>query len=638
MPQGFANAGRSGRPKASKQLDPLEPVRQLIASSAYGQARERLEQLQATALPDPQALEVVDTLAGLHLLERNYPQVPSLLEPALQRFPSQPELLGKLATAWRKLGCPERAVRLWQQARQLNPSSADMAYNLGNALRDGGELEQAARCYEEAMALGLRDPKVYNNLGVVLRDLKQLTRAKHVFAEGLALAPQDRGLAFNLSGMLVESQHFDESLAVLQQLPADPEDPDLLLNMAMSLDGLGLGSEALIHIQRVLELDPARTEALCGLGSCYQATGQIDQAIATYDAALKVYPDNTEIHRRMSICRRYQEGDPHLAQMRQLASSTSLDDDARLRLCFALAKAEEEAGNHRQAFQYLQEANQRMAAVVDPFDLHAWIRHVLHMLECDRAAILRGRKVADPLKGEGLVFILGMPRSGTTLTESILSLAPGAVDLGETLALQRCVLEMETCWDLTEGPSTAHLEELGDRYLERIGVVPSAKHLVTDKNLYNWRYAGLIARALPGARIIHCRRNPMDNLLSLYKAFFPYGNQYAFDLGQIFQMYQLHDQAMGPYHQRDPAQIFTSNYDDLVSDPAARIPELVAFVGLPWSEHYLHPETSQRQVRTASAVQVRQPIHARSVRGWKRYEAELQQVAQRFRDLGYLID
>ncbi len=638
MTEGFANAGRSARPKASEQLDPLEPVRQLIARGAYGQAMERLEALHASVLPDLQDLEVIDTLAGLHLLEQSYAQLPSLLEPALKRFPAHQGLLGKLATAWRNLGQPEHAVPLWRQARQLDPSNADLAYNLGNALRDSGELEQAAECFEEALALGLRDPKVYNNLGIVLRDLKQLARAEQAFSQGLAMAPKDRSLAFNLSGILAERHVFDESIAVLRQLPADPDDVDVLLNLALSLDGAGQQNEALMHLQRVLELDAARTDALSALGSCYQTTGQIEKALATYDAALAIDPGNMELHRRKSVCRRYQEGDAHLQQMRHLCSLSTLDDDGRMRLYFALAKAEEEAGNFRQAFQHLQVGNQLMAAVVEPFDLQNWIRQTLLMLECDRAAIRLGLGVADPRKGEGLVFILGMPRSGTTLTENILSLAPEAVDLGETMALQRCVLEMETCWDPSEGPSPAHLETLGDCYLERIGVTPSAERLVTDKNLYNWRYAGLIARAFPSARIIHCRRNPMDNLLSIYKAFFPQGNEYAFDLGQIFQMYQLHDQAMGPYQQRYPTQIFTSNYDDLVREPAERIPELVAFVGLPWTEHYLHPETSQRLVRTASAVQVRQPIHARSVRGWTRYETELQLVAQRFRDLGYNVD
>ena len=129
----------------------------------------------------------------------------------------------------------------------------------------------------------------------------------------------------------------------------------------------------------------------------------------------------------------------------------------------------------------------------------------------------------------------------------------------------------------------------------------------------------------------------MDNLLSIYKAFFPHGNEYAFDLGQIFQVYQLHDQTMAQYKNRYPNHVLTSNYDDLVREPGVRIPELVAFAGLEWSEHYLRPEASQRQVRTASAVQVRQPIHARSVGGWRRYEPELQQIAARFSELGYSV-
>ena len=130
----------------------------------------------------------------------------------------------------------------------------------------------------------------------------------------------------------------------------------------------------------------------------------------------------------------------------------------------------------------------------------------------------------------------------------------------------------------------------------------------------------------------------MDNVLSIFKAYFPRGNEYAFELEQIFQVYQLQDQAMAHYQRRYPTWILSSNYDELVADPAARIPELIKFVGLTWDERYLHPEASQRKVRTASAVQVRSPIHARSVCGWKRYEPELETVAQRFRDLGYAVD
>ena len=639
MAKGFSNTGPSARQKCKPpgQIDRLKAVRGLITDGSNGQAIQALEALLPLGAADIQDLELIDSLAGLYLLEGRYADVPALLEPALDHFANQPGLLAKLASAWRNLGQPDRSIPLLKLASQLDQSNADLVYNLGNAYRDAGQLDQALRCFEEAIALGMRHPKAYNNLGIVLRDLKQLERAEQAFSQGLTLNPEHRSLAFNLSGMLAERHYFDKSLAVLSRLPVDENDADLLLNLALSLDGTGEVSRAMELFERVLELDPSRTEVLSALGSCYQATGRIAKALDTYDAALANNPHNTEVHRRKSVCRRYQEGDYHLEQMRSLATRNEIDADARMRLCFALAKAEEEVGDYRQAFQYLKEANQSMACLIEPFDLQAWIRYILVMLESDRAAFGHSCSVTDPCKGEGLVFILGMPRSGTTLTENILSLAPGAVDLGETMALQRCVLAMEACWQQTDGPSQANLEALGDQYLGRIGVVPSAKNLVTDKNLYNWRYAGLIARALPGARIIHSRRNPMDNLLSIYKAFFPHGNEYAFDLGQIFQVYQLHDQTMAQYKNRYPNHVLTSNYDDLVREPGVRIPELVAFAGLEWSEHYLRPEASQRQVRTASAVQVRQPIHARSVGGWRRYEPELQQIAARFSELGYSV-
>ena len=208
------------------------------------------------------------------------------------------------------------------------------------------------------------------------------------------------------------------------------------------------------------------------------------------------------------------------------------------------------------------------------------------------------------------IFIVGMPRSGSTLLESILSMSNDVYDLGEINILEESFLECK------KSKQDINLAQL---YREKVNN-KTESHITTNKWLYNYQYAGIIARDIPNSKIIHCYRNPLDNILSIYRAYFNRGNEYSSSLIDCTRVYLDQEEIMSEYKNRYKSKIYDLNYDLLVSDPNKEIKSLISWLGWGWDEKYLSPHLNPRSVSTASSVQVRSPINSKSIGGWKNYK------------------
>jgi len=441
---------------------------------------------------------------------------------------------------------------------------------------------------------------------------------------------------------------FDEAYYCLQQVSETEQtlaiDSKSCLVYSQVFEGIGDSQRAEEYLAEGLRINPNDAELHLYRGNMLQTSGDVQDAIACYEYMLNNCDCDlelqSEVYRRITVCKRFQAGDPQVAEMKQVLTQAIEEDCiiAQKNLYFSLAKVEEDCKDYSASFAYLTTANQLMKDTRNiDFNLEAWMQHAYDMLELDRYLLRSNVSIEDQEKGSGVIFIVGMPRSGSTLTESILSVTPSASDRGETVAFTETLAEFQGDMIHKERVSSELLHAIGDSYLKRINFDEKVS-IITDKNLYNWRYAGLISMCLPGARIIHSLRNPVDNMLSIYKAHFPMGNEYAFDLNEIFKVYQLHFQAMKYYKSRHRHSIFTSNYDTLATSPSTYIPDLIARLGLEWDPMYLTPELNTRTVKTASNIQVRSPISGKSVGGWKRYKEHFRPYMERFVELGYEID
>ena len=212
------------------------------------------------------------------------------------------------------------------------------------------------------------------------------------------------------------------------------------------------------------------------------------------------------------------------------------------------------------------------------------------------------------------IFIVGMPRSGSTLLESILSMNEEAIDLGETEIFERSFIK----WD--QSKRTNKDLNLADLYWNQLRKKYSNFNITTNKFLYNYQYAGIIAREIPNAKIIHCYRNPLDNILSIYRAKFSKGNEFSSCLVDCVKVYLNHDEIMEKYKKDYNSSIYSLDYDLLVTNPNEEIKSLINWLGWQWNDIYLNPHLNKRSVSTASSVQVRSPINSKSVGGWRNYE------------------
>ena len=229
------------------------------------------------------------------------------------------------------------------------------------------------------------------------------------------------------------------------------------------------------------------------------------------------------------------------------------------------------------------------------------------------------------------IFIVGMPRSGSTLVESILSIN-NVDDLGEKDILEEAFLSWK---------NTSQKSNLAEFYLDQINIYSSESRTTTNKHLYNYQYAGIIARHIPNAKIIHCYRDPLDNILSIYRTNFARGNEYSSSLVDCAKVYLDQEEVMTTYKKRFKTKIYNLNYDLLVSNPAQEINSLISWLGWKWDNQYLSPHLNPRSVFTASAVQVRSPINSKSIGGWKNYKEMLKPAMEiitkedKYRDLQY---
>ena len=247
---------------------------------------------------------------------------------------------------------------------------------------------------------------------------------------------------------------------------------------------------------------------------------------------------------------------------------------------------------------------------LNPFDLENFIKKsTIILLETDKKDL---KKIKLKNTSEN-IFIVGMPRCGSTLLESILTMNNSVYDLGEINILEESYLEYK------KSKKEKKIDEL---YIEKVNQ-KTHFNITTNKWLYNYRYAGIISNEIPNSKIIHCYRNPLDNILSLYRAHFTKGNQYSSSLVNCTKVYLDQEKIMSLYKNKFPSKIYSLNYDLLVSNPNEEIKSLIKWLGWKWQDSYLSPHQNTRSISTRSSVEARSPINSKSIGGWKNYKEML---------------
>jgi tetratricopeptide (TPR) repeat protein len=540
---------------------------------------------------------------------------------ALRLAPDNPQALNNLGAALRELGRLEEAVASFRAALRLAPDYPQAHNNLGAALRELGQLDEAVASCREALRLAPEYPEALNNLGNALAAQGRPGEAAERYREALRLAPGYREARANLGNALTAQGELEQAVACYRAvLDLKPDDPDALYNLGNALTEQGRLDEAAASYRAALDLKPDFPDACANLGIALTVAGRLDEAQRAFERAVALAPTRGAFQRMLADTGRVAPDSPQARRLEELAADVAgLPETDRMEVHFALGALYADAGLPERSFAHLLEANRLKRGRLD-YDEAATLALFGRIRAVFSAGLLAGASGAGA-PSRLPVFVVGMPRSGTTLVEQILASHPRVFGAGELLDLQRAADDLSAGGlgfpEAAAGLPRQDFERLGAAYLERVQArAPSAERIV-DKLPDNFLRLGLIRLALPGARIIHVVRDPVDTCLSCFSKLFTDEVAYAYDLAELGRYYRAYAGLMEHWRAVLPPQVLCEvRYEDVVADLEGQARRLLDHCGLDWDARCLDFHRSRRAVRTASAAQVRRPLYASSVGRW----------------------
>lgn len=518
---------------------------------------------------------------------------------AIDLAPGYPDALNNLAIALTEMGRYEEAEDACDECIASRPDFAPVRITLGNLCRRQGRMEEAVAAYRESIALQNGNALAFGSLAAALRETGDLEEAEKAARRAVELAPH-AAEAWVVLGTVLQAKGDGEGAlgAFREAVHRNPGHAEARLDLAACLFRIGHLEESLQVYDQAGAISAAGARAQDGRGVVLLAAGRLEEARAVFRQALEMAPGLAETWYNLSSAgERLTEADA--AAMRSLLDRTDLPRAGRIAVNFALGDFHDRRGDFEKAWSHYATGN-ALKRESRPFDADD------HDLKVEAiAAAFPASAFAGWHKGEGdselPVFVVGMPRSGSSLVEQIVASHPSVFGAGELNVIGR--LDPEDAVD----------------HLARLHALAPWAARVVDKTPNNFLHLGAIAKMFPGARIVHCVRDARDTALSCFQQNFAAGHAWTADLGDIARYQAAHDRLMAHWRQVLPLPLLEVIYEDLVADPEGQSRRLIDFLGLPWDESCLRFFEDRRPVLTASAAQVRRPVYTSSVGRWKNY-------------------
>jgi tetratricopeptide (TPR) repeat protein len=603
-----------------------------LGTALQAQGKDALPALRKAAKLLPHDAEVHNNLGGALCNIGQLDEALASYHRAVAIKPHFAEAHNNLGNALRELGRLDEAVASYRRALEINPGFAEAHNNLGAALHALGQLDEAVACFHQALQISPDLTEAHNNLGAALHALGQLDEAVASYHRALEIKPDFSEAHNNLGGALMDLGQREKAMACYRRaLEFNPSFAEAHNNLGCVLGDLGQLDEAIASCRRALQIKPGYAGAHRSLGRVLIALGKMDDAERFLTKALELGPNEWSSLSALLSLVPYRPEDPRFNHLDAVYDRRgALPPDEQIKLNFAMGKAMESIGQYDRSFNAYEEGN-RLHYIRHPFD-ETKPQHLLEML-CAYFTSDLFKKVADlaaalPVIQDDRVpiFIVGMPRSGTTLIEQMLASHPSLFGAGELNTISElaskvvCPLLDSLEWD----SFPVELRKLGREYIDEVWkLAPNARY-ITDKMPGNYQYLGLIHLMLPNAKIIHSMRDPMDTCFSCYALRFKFGHEYSYDLETLGRQYLRYRRLMAHWRSVLPeGRILDVRYEDNVADPEREARRLLEYLGLPWDPACLNFHENKRAVLTPSAVQVRKPIYSSSVARWKHYETHL---------------
>ncbi len=636
-----------------------------VILSAQGKKAEAVKAFTRAARLEPANAQFFANLGEIERQRGKLQEAAAALNEALRLNPNNPQALNNLGIVHFDRKDYEAAAASYAKAIDKRPDYPEAHNNLGNALRALGRLDAAIDHYQKAILIRENYPEAYNNMAAVLRDQGQVPEAEHAYRKAITLRGSYTDAYLNLAILLDGNERTDEALRVLgEALKTDPRHLGVLLQVArIQLRKMNY-EQAEQAARLAVQIDPASADAHAALGqllhetdrireaaacfetslrlrpdlvdvnSCYgvslKALGRVDEAKAQFEKTLALAPGAFGIYANIADLEKFTPESPHLKAMETfLGGAANPEAEQYMPLHFALGKAYDDIGDYGKAFRHFSTgaAMKRARLKYDEPQTLAFFDNVCEVFSESfvKNPPFPGRMPDVP------VFIVGMPRSGSTLVEQVLSSHPMTFGAGEIKEFSRQLNMMRGRFpglprypNMVQKMQAAQFAVLADGYLTKLMALAPGAARITDKLLTNYFFVGLLHILYPKARFIHTRRNPVDTCFSAYTKLFKDEMPHSYDLGELGRYYRKYDQLMAHWERVLPRGVMkTVVYEDVVSDLPAMARDVISFLGLPWDDACLSFHESARPVKTASLMQVRKPVYASSVQRWKNYGSAL---------------
>lgn len=522
------------------------------------------------------------------------------------------------------------AIKLLRRALEQHRSNAVFHHTLAEVLRSDGQLEAASSSYRRAWKLKPERDETGVDLAQTLEQAGFVDEAIATWQALLAHAA-DPGRAYTEIAILYQQhgrpQLARETLETWREQMAGGAADWRRLGRAFAT--IRLPEQAIDCYRTALTRAPDEAETCAGLGSALQLHGELDEACDWFDRALDLQPRVGWVYPARVAIRNKPLSAQRQATLETLAQDRSVPENERMHMQFALGTLYDRQREYASAFNNYQAAN-AIHIRRKPFDAPAFddrIERMLALFDSDFFA----QRADYGLASDKPLFILGMPRSGTSLVEQIIASHPRAHGAGELEEIGNMTRELRAIVgagkrypEVVATLDKAQIAALARRYLEVLHTHAADAARVTDKMPFNMLWLGLIGVLFPGARVVHCRRDAMDNCLSCYFQIFNAGLHFTYDLQHLGHVYRQHERLMAHWAQCLPVHMLTVDYEALVANQEAESRRLIEFAGLSWDDQCLAFHTTPRDVQTASTWQVRQPMYNSSVERWRAYEPWLE--------------
>jgi len=595
---------------------------------------QELNMLEAAVKSYKKALEIEPKYAIVHnnlgIVFKELGQIYESIKSYEKAIISQPdfaEAYNNLGNALKEDDQLDKAIEFYEKAITLKPDFADAYNNIGIVLFGQGQSKNAIRFYKKALEIEPNFTEVHNNLGNALKENGQLDEAIMSYKASITLQFDYADAHYNLGLILHHLKRLDGAAQSYKTAIAFQSDfADAYYNLGILFHDTGQLEMAVDSIKMAIKINPENADTHKYLGNTFQSSGQIDEAIKCYEKALSINPCHADAHRNLSTIKKYKQNDDQTNLIHDLLLSGNLSQSDQVHLYFALAKVSEDLGNKDDLFKALDKGNRLRKEELNysldkDLNEHSNLKRLINisLTKTNESALFKPSKLRP-------IFIVGMPRSGTSLVEQIISTHQTIYGAGELSTLNNLIAPIiNDCIVKDKKVSEDNYLYIRNEYLSYISELNISETIITDKMPTNFRYIGFILKAFPEAKIINLNRDSRAICWSIYKSYFPgEGLGWAFNMEDLAGYYNSYTDLMTFWRQLFPNKIYDICYEDLTKNQEKETRKLLKYCDLEWDDNCLNFHTNKRAVKTTSSLQVRKKMYQGSSEVWKKYESYLQ--------------